>query len=55
MLDARAAAHAVLHQAERLAAYALACLFLLGAAIVALNIDETARRIWRATTASASR
>ncbi len=36
------------------AAYALACMFLLGAAIVALNIDKDARRIWRAATASAS-
>ena len=36
------------------AAYALACLFLLAAAIVALNIDKDARRIWRAATASAS-
>src|SRR5690349_21631983 len=36
------------------AAYALACLFLVGAAIVALNIDRGARRIWRAATASAS-
>src|SRR5215470_13044417 len=36
------------------AAYALACLFLMGAAIVALNIDKDARRIWRAATASAS-
>jgi MFS family permease len=34
------------------AAYALACVFLLGAAIVALNIDKDARRIWRAATAS---
>jgi MFS family permease len=36
------------------AAYALACLFLIGAAIVALNIDKGARRIWRAATASAT-
>jgi MFS family permease len=36
------------------AAYALACLFLVGAAIVALNIDKGARRIWRAATASAT-
>ncbi len=36
------------------AAYALACLFLMGAAIVAINIDKGARRIWRAATASAS-
>jgi predicted MFS family arabinose efflux permease len=35
------------------AAYALACLFLAAAAIVALNIDKGARRIWRAATASA--
>jgi MFS family permease len=34
------------------AAYALACVFLVGAAIVALNIDKDARRIWRAATAS---
>jgi MFS family permease len=33
------------------AAFALACLFLVGAAIVALNIDKGARRIWRAATA----
>ena len=36
------------------AAYALACLFLTGAAIVALKIDRGARRIWRAATASAT-
>jgi MFS family permease len=36
------------------AAYALACLFLMGAALVALNIDKDARRIWRAATASAT-
>ena len=36
------------------AAYALACLFLAAAAIVALKIDKGARRIWRAATASAS-
>jgi MFS family permease len=36
------------------AAYALACVFLLGASIVALNIDKGARRIWRAATASAT-
>ena len=36
------------------AAYTLACLFLMGAAIVALNIDKGARRIWRAATASAT-
>jgi MFS family permease len=35
------------------AAYVLACLFLFGAAIVALKIDKGARRIWRAATASA--
>jgi len=33
------------------AAYALACLFLLGASIVALNIDRDARRIWRSAIA----
>jgi len=33
------------------AAFALACVFLGGAAIVALNIDKDARRIWRAATA----
>jgi predicted MFS family arabinose efflux permease len=32
------------------AAYVLACLFLAGAAIVALKIDKGARRIWRAAT-----
>jgi MFS family permease len=31
-------------------AFALACLFLVGAAIVALNIDRGARRIWRTAT-----
>jgi MFS family permease len=36
------------------AAFALACAFLMGAAIVALKIDKDARRIWRAATASAS-
>ena len=36
------------------AAFVLACLFLFGAAIVALRIDTGARRIWRAATASAS-
>jgi MFS family permease len=36
------------------AAYALACVFLAGAAIVALNIDKGARRIWRAATVSAA-
>jgi MFS family permease len=35
-------------------AYALACVFLAGAAIVALNIDKGARRIWRAAIASAT-
>jgi MFS family permease len=35
------------------AAFALACVFLAGAAIVALNIDRGARRIWRAATAPA--
>ncbi len=35
-------------------AYALACGLLLAAAIVALNIDKGARRIWRAATVSAS-
>ena len=33
-------------------AFALACLFLMGAAIVALNIDASARRLWRTATAS---
>jgi MFS family permease len=36
------------------AAFALACAFLVGASIVALNIDRDARRIWRAATASAT-
>ena len=36
------------------AAYVLACLFLAGAAVVALKIDKGARRIWRAATASAT-
>jgi predicted MFS family arabinose efflux permease len=36
------------------AAYALACLFLAAAAVVALKIDKDARRIWRAATASAT-
>jgi predicted MFS family arabinose efflux permease len=36
------------------AAYALACGLLMVAAVVALNIDKDARRIWRAATASAS-
>jgi len=35
-------------------AFAVACLFLVGAAIVALNIDKGARRIWRPATASAT-
>jgi MFS family permease len=33
------------------AAFVLACVFLMGAAIVALRIDSGARRIWRAATA----
>ena len=33
------------------AAYALACGLLMAAAVVALNIDKDARRIWRAATA----
>jgi MFS family permease len=36
------------------AAYALACVFLAGAAFVALNIDKGARRIWRAATVTAT-
>jgi len=36
------------------AAYVLACGLLVAAAIVALNIDKGARRIWRAATASAT-
>src|SRR5881397_192266 len=36
------------------AAFALACLFLAGAAIVALKIDRGARRIWRAAVVSAA-
>ena len=36
------------------AAYAAACVLLVGASIVALNIDKDARRIWRAATASAT-
>src|SRR5262249_28438381 len=36
------------------AAFALACAFLMGAAIVALRIDKEARRIWRTAMASAS-
>jgi len=36
------------------AAYAVACVLLVGASIVALNIDKGARRIWRAATASAT-
>jgi MFS family permease len=35
-------------------AYAVACVFLVIAAVVALNIDRDARRIWRSATASAS-
>ena len=35
------------------AAFTLACMFLAGAAVVALNIDKDARRIWRAATVSA--
>jgi MFS family permease len=33
-------------------AYAVACVFLVTASVVALNIDRDARRIWRAATAS---
>jgi MFS family permease len=33
-------------------AYAVACVFLVAASVVALNIDRDARRIWRAATAS---
>src|SRR5437870_3571369 len=36
------------------AAFALACLFLAGAAIVALKIDRGSRRIWRAATVTPS-
>jgi MFS family permease len=36
------------------AAFVLACLFLAGAAVVAIKIDKGARRIWRAATASAT-
>src|SRR6267142_2429706 len=36
------------------AAFALACLFLAGAAIVALKIDKGARRLWRAATVTAT-
>src|SRR2546428_232608 len=36
------------------AAFAGACCFLVGASIVALNIDKGARRIWRAATPSAT-
>jgi MFS-type transporter involved in bile tolerance (Atg22 family) len=36
------------------AAFAAACALLAVAAVVALNIDKDARRIWRAATASAS-
>jgi MFS family permease len=35
-------------------AFVVACAFLMGAAIVALNIDKGARRIWRAAPASAT-
>jgi predicted MFS family arabinose efflux permease len=35
-------------------AYAVACVFLVTASVVALNIDRDARRIWRAATASSS-
>jgi len=35
-------------------AYAVACVFLVTASVVALNIDRDARRIWRAATASVS-
>jgi MFS family permease len=34
------------------AAFAVACLFLVGAAIVALNVDQGARRIWRTAPAT---
>jgi hypothetical protein len=37
------------------AAYALACVLLLGAAVVALNVDKGARRVWRGATAPATR
>ena len=36
------------------AAFAVACLLLMGAAVVALKIDKGARRIWRAATVSAT-
>ena len=36
------------------AAYVLACVFLAGAAVVAINVDKGARRIWRAATVSAA-
>ena len=36
------------------AAFVVACLLLIGAAVVALTIDSGARRIWRAATASAT-
>jgi predicted MFS family arabinose efflux permease len=36
------------------AAYVAACVILAGAAVTALNIDKDARRIWRATSASAT-
>ncbi len=35
------------------AAFALACVFLMGAAVVALNIDTGSRRVWRAVAAPA--
>ena len=35
-------------------AFTLACVFLLGAAVVALRIDTGARRVWRAASASAA-
>ena len=34
------------------AAYVLACLFLVGAAITALRVDSGARRVWRAAPAT---
>jgi hypothetical protein len=36
------------------AAFVAACVFLAGAALVALNIDQGARRIWRSAAASAT-
>ena len=35
------------------AAFALACVFLIGAAVVALKIDTGSRRVWRAAPAPA--